>query len=97
MADIVIRSSSPLILAWSSSPDWMDSAACAGDPDPERWFRKDAAEARTICGWCRVREDCGTWALKNGIEHGTWGDLTEADRQGLKPKSVRPRPGFTRS
>jgi WhiB family transcriptional regulator, redox-sensing transcriptional regulator len=94
VSDIVIRSTSPLVLVWQPA-EWMDEAACV-DVDPEVWFQKDPTAAKATCAWCRVQRDCRDYALRHGIDHGVWGNLSEDERRKLKPKPAQPRPGFTR-
>lgn len=68
-----------------------DHAACAGDPDPEMWFRapvddegrKSRATALTICARCPVRRECAQWAFDHAEEFGIWGGLDEIKRSKL--------------
>jgi WhiB family redox-sensing transcriptional regulator len=50
-------------------PDfWQDRAACFG-VDPDLFFpisEEEAGPALAFCGSCRIREECLSWALKNG-------------------------------
>jgi WhiB family transcriptional regulator, redox-sensing transcriptional regulator len=75
---------------------WRDLAACldvvSADYDP--FFAESAelrAEAIAICATCPVRDDCLTFAVRTGQQHGIWGGQPErivrrliaADRAGL--------------
>ena len=41
-----------------------------------------------FCGACRIREECLSWALKNGERYGVWGGLTEQQRRRLQRAAV---------
>ncbi|ROT29683.1 WhiB family transcriptional regulator [Micromonospora sp. HM5-17] len=66
--------------------DWRHRAACR-DTDPELFFpisdtSSVADAAIRICRTaCPVRQECLTWALNNGEQHGVWGGLTEGQRR----------------
>ena len=76
--------------------DWRDRAACL-DEDPELFFPIGSTgpavhqeiEAKQVCGRCPVREQCLTWALEAGQDHGVWGGLTEDERRSLKRRRSR--------
>ena len=40
----------------------------------------EAGPALAFCGGCRIREECLSWALKNGERYGVWGGLTSDER-----------------
>jgi hypothetical protein len=68
--------------------DWRDRAACRGK-DPALFFPEDgdshsAAWARVICAGCPVRSECLQFALSSPERWGTWGGVSEQDRQGAK-------------
>lgn len=64
--------------------DWTDLAACRGH-DPELWFPLgDGARAKAICAGCPVREDCLTFALRLGLDHGIFGGLDADERRVLR-------------
>jgi WhiB family redox-sensing transcriptional regulator len=80
---------------------WRDLAACldivSADYDP--FFADTAelqAEAIAICATCPVRDDCLTFAVRTGQQHGIWGGQPErivrkliaADRAG-RPQARR--------
>lgn len=90
------RRNNPLVLNWIPEPEWMVTAACADDAEPEVFFRKNPIEAKATCAWCRVRETCLRFALENGITDGVWGGLSEDERREMKTTPTRPRPGFTK-
>jgi WhiB family redox-sensing transcriptional regulator len=66
---------------------WRERAACRR-VDPELFFPvapagpalDQIAEAKRLCLGCPVRKPCLDWALRNDIEFGIWGGLTETDR-----------------
>jgi WhiB family redox-sensing transcriptional regulator len=76
--------------------DWRHRAACL-DEDPELFFPvgtsgpalEQLAEAKMVCGWCPVREECLAWALASGQEAGVWGGLSEDERRALKRREGR--------
>ena len=71
-------------------------AACSGAGDgvffPDRYGKTATAEAVAICATCTVTDDCLTYALDHGIEHGVWGGVTPAARRLIAEH--RPRPAF---
>ena len=72
-------------------PDfWQERAACFG-VDPDVFFpisEEEAGPALAFCGACRIREECLSWALKNGERYGVWGGLTEQQRRRLQRAAV---------
>jgi WhiB family redox-sensing transcriptional regulator len=70
-----------------SPPDmWQERAACFGI-DPDTFFpvtEEEAGPALTYCGSCRIREECLSWALKNGERYGVWGGMTEQQRRRIQ-------------
>jgi WhiB family redox-sensing transcriptional regulator len=73
---------------------WQVRGACrtAGpslffSPDGERGARKRRREsaAKAICATCDVAEICAAYALAWREPYGTWGGLSEADRQARYP------------
>ncbi len=68
-------------------PDfWQESASCFG-VDPDVFFpisEEEAGPALAFCGACRIREECLSWALKNGERYGVWGGTTEQQRRRLQ-------------
>jgi WhiB family transcriptional regulator, redox-sensing transcriptional regulator len=66
--------------------EWTEQALCA-ETDPEIFFPPTgdpAGEARQICGWCRVRQDCLDYALGAPEEYGIWGGLDPDERRKLR-------------
>ncbi len=74
-------------------PPHADARVACQDPgvDPG-WFFPPSDQPQTVrdwfdemakatCGRCQVQEDCLTWAVETGIEHGTWGGATEQERR----------------
>ena len=67
---------------------WRDQAVCrdvvSADYDP---FFADTAdgqlEAIAICAICPVRDDCLTFAVRTGQQHGVWGGEPEQTIRGL--------------
>lgn len=68
------------------SDDWMDFAACKGEP--AEIFFSDAddheaiSKAKKICGQCPVQEPCLDMGMK--LKHGVWGGLSAAERSMLR-------------
>lgn len=67
--------------------DWMDQALCTR-MDPDIWFNEaDAAEAKTACGWCPVRERCEQLAENHEgntgrkYRHGVWAGRGTSERE----------------
>jgi len=74
-------------------PDWRHHAACRGE-DPELWcpprntntvaVQTRIADAKTICGGCRVRGDCLEWVLGTPDDYTIAGGLTPEERRELR-------------
>lgn len=67
--------------------DWMERALCAR-MNPDSWFEEDdAAEAKTVCGWCPVRTMCEELAddlegnLSRTYRHGVWAGRGTCERE----------------
>lgn len=69
------------------SSGWWDEAACLGvDVNvffPERQGSGRNDEAMSYCQRCRVREECLTSSIKNNEQFGTWGGMSQFQRQPL--------------
>ena len=67
-----------------SPPDvWQERSACYGI-DPDVFFpisEEEAGPALAFCSACTIRDECLSWALKNGERYGVWGGLTEQQRR----------------
>ena len=64
---------------------WQERAACFVEPDV--FFpisEEEAGPALAFCGACPIREECLSWALKNGERYGVWGGTTEQQRRRLQ-------------
>jgi WhiB family redox-sensing transcriptional regulator len=62
---------------------WRKHAACRCI-DPDVFYPvsdEEAAEAKTICGVCPVREACLEYALAHREREGVWGGTTERERR----------------
>jgi WhiB family redox-sensing transcriptional regulator len=78
--------------------DWRHRSACL-DEDPELFFPigntgpaiLQIEEAKQVCRRCEVREQCLSWALEAGQDHGVWGGLSEDERRALKRRNARAR------
>ena len=77
--------------------DWQLQARCRGVRSaaffPPQGLRGETlvqheAEAKRICGSCRVVEQCRQYALTAGEQFGIWGGLTAAER-GEHPRGAR--------
>ena len=76
---------------------WRDQAACVGVdykvmfPSQPRGGRgrsteEIAREAKAVCAFCPVREECLRYALDNNISHGVWGGMTPNQRTRVRRK-----------
>jgi WhiB family redox-sensing transcriptional regulator len=65
---------------------WTAEARCR-TLDPDIFFPSDGLgvqRAVAICAECPVREPCLEYALRNGIQHGVFGGLSERARARLR-------------
>ena len=76
-----------LTLAQVQGEHWRQRAACRrADPDlffpvgPAGPALNQVTQAKRLCLACTVRRDCLDWAMRNQIQYGIWGGLTEDDR-----------------
>jgi WhiB family redox-sensing transcriptional regulator len=70
---------------------WRQQAACAPE-DPDLFFsetQRDIKKAKAICRACPVIRKCLEEALASEQRHGTWGGLSEAEREGLRRAAGR--------
>ncbi len=78
--------------------DWRHQAACL-DEDPELFFPvgttgpalQQIEDAKLVCQTCGVRDQCLTWALEAGQDHGVWGGMSEDERRAIKRRAARSR------
>jgi WhiB family transcriptional regulator, redox-sensing transcriptional regulator len=78
--------------------DWRQRGACR-DEDPELFHPTGTSgpamaqleEAKTVCGWCSVRQECLDYALRHGVEYGVYGGTSEAERRALRRPTRRPK------
>lgn len=78
------------------SGDWRNRAACL-DEHPELFFPRGTTgpalyqieEAKKVCRRCDVRDQCLSWALETGQDHGIWGGMSEDERRALKRRYNR--------
>lgn len=64
--------------------DWRTESECRQGHDPELWYPPTASEAWlgvAICHTCPVREACLEHSLAHHESSGTWGGLTEWQRE----------------
>lgn len=64
--------------------DWRTEGACRQGHDPEIWYphnQRDAWLGVAICRTCPVRRECLEYSLAHRERHGTWGGLTEWQRE----------------
>ena len=68
------------------SDDWMDFAACKGEPAeiffPDYDDHEAILEAKQVCQSCFVQEPCLDMGMK--LKHGIWGGLTAEERLMLR-------------
>lgn len=79
---------------------WADRALCA-ETDPEIWFpphggasyltidgtREETAKA--ICRRCPVKQECRDYAMADPHLEGTWGGLTQRERDDWRARQKR--------
>ena len=85
----------PIVETWS----WQLDALCR-NVDPAMFFHPDGErgrarirrqqKAKAVCAQCPVVTRCREHALRFGEDFGTWGGLSEDDRE-LSHRRVRPR------
>jgi WhiB family redox-sensing transcriptional regulator len=82
---------------------WRGRAACRRvDPDlffpvgPSGPALDQVTQAKRLCLACPVRRPCLDWALRNGIQFGIWGGLTEGERVVLRRTfaTLAEQPGY---
>ena len=77
-----------LINDFVDASEWMQNANCK-DEDPNMFLSSKPeviATVKKICARCVVKEECLTYALKNAIEDGVWGGLSEKERRALRQR-----------
>lgn len=87
-------------ITYAAGGDWRDYANCQ-TIDPDTFFptgdnhtaRKQAQDAKTVCGNCFVRAQCLDWAVETRQYAGIWGGQTEDERRALYET---PEQSFTR-
>lgn len=65
---------------------WRQRAACLGS-NPDLFFPKrgeNGNRAKSVCGTCPVKVECGDYADRTETEYGVWGQRTR--KRGLKTK-----------
>lgn len=78
--------------------DWRHKAACLTE-DPELFFPvgntgpalQQIEDAKKICQTCEVIDQCLSWALEAGQDHGVWGGMSEDERRAIKRRNARNR------
>ncbi|WP_406321755.1 WhiB family transcriptional regulator [Streptomyces sp. NBC_00519] len=77
---------------------WSDDAVCRDVEDQAVFFPEDfgvglapliAAEAKTYCGRCPVRQECLATALERREPAGVWGGLDKDERQAIRRRQQR--------
>lgn len=67
--------------------EWRLHGACRGHPNPDLlWCPNDPRDAGVgvaICNTCPVKSRCGEYAMTRREKHGTWGGITEWEREYL--------------
>jgi WhiB family transcriptional regulator, redox-sensing transcriptional regulator len=83
----VVAASPPAFTPARDVPEsWMAESRCRA-MDPEIFFPTDGLgvqRAAAICETCPVREACLDYALRNGIQHGVFGGVSERARVRLR-------------
>ena len=63
--------------------EWEDRALCR-TVDADMFFAPGATQehrAKVVCKTCPVRWECLAYALRNRVEHGVWGGMTDRERR----------------
>lgn len=71
---------------------WEALAQCRG-ADAELFFAPGALQehrAKAVCRSCPVLWECLAYALRNRVEHGVWGGLTERERRRILNRTHPP-------
>jgi len=74
------------VLAAERDDAWQERARCA-ETDPEIFYPEKGGstrDAKLVCRYCDVREQCLQYALEHDERFGIWGGLSERDRRVLK-------------
>lgn len=69
--------------------DWEDRALCRS-VNADIFFAPGATQeyrAKVVCDSCPVRWECLAYALRNRVEHGVWGGLTDRERRRVLNRS----------
>jgi len=68
--------------------DWRTQGVCRSiEHDPEAWYPhkpQDAWLGAALCKTCPVVQQCLNYAMAHDERHGTWGGLTEWQRDNLR-------------
>lgn len=68
---------------------WQERAECRGE-ELEMFFSADhEAEAKAVCGWCPVRDECLDWAIELNTSHGVYGGMTADERKAERRRRMR--------
>lgn len=81
-----------------TKPDWREIAACR-DSEPSLFFPigttglaiEQIQEAKSICSFCLVADECLQYALKTNQEAGVWGGYAEDERRRLRKRWMAER------
>lgn len=75
--------------------DFDTTEAACQTTDPEVFFSQATEQlAKDICSDCPLINQCAEFALKNHIQDGVWGGMSEADRRLLRKNQIRSRKGI---
>lgn len=72
--------------------DWRTDGACRQGHDPEIWYPHNSRAAWlgvAICHTCPVRKACLEYCLAHNERNGTWGGLTEWQRDGMRRRNLK--------
>lgn len=70
--------------------NWESRATCR-NTDSDIFFAPGGIQehrAKAVCRSCPVRWECLAYALRNRVEHGVWGGLTDRERRKLLNRSA---------
>jgi hypothetical protein len=90
----------PEVGLWQPEP-WTERAACVNDnpkepgkPEDLNDWHQPANSPRTrfalsVCATCPVRQECLDYAIRNRIDNGIWGGVTEKELRSLLLKAYK--------
>jgi WhiB family redox-sensing transcriptional regulator len=89
----LVGSAEPFEMPRFEPESWTRDAACREPRDLDDWHQPPNSlrtkAAREVCATCPVREQCLDFAIRNRIDNGIWGGLTEKELRALLLKAYK--------